>query len=112
MQAAWHMEKARKDELDAFHRKIDDRAVRQRNYLPGAPKPAPAAARDSDASESAPKRKRAGNAVLRVAKNLRGPRCFEAEAFHTAIAKSIPPNVTRQDLARRTSGPHRESYRA
>ena len=103
------MEKARKDEPDAIR---IERAARQRSRLLGALEPTSAAARDSDASESAPKRKRAGNAVLRVAKNLRGPRCFEAEAFHTAIAKSIPPNVTRQDLARRTSGPHRESYRA
>ena len=56
-----YMEEARKEEPDAGHKKIDDRAARQQNCLLGALMPASAAARDSDASECAPKRHRAGN---------------------------------------------------
>ena len=45
------------------------------------------------------------------AENLRGLRCVETEEFQTAFAKSMPPNVTRRDLTRRTSDLQKEKLR-
>ena len=45
------------------------------------------------------------------AENLWSFRCVETEEIQTAYAKSLPPNVTRQDLTRRTSDLQKEKLR-